>query len=108
VASNGFMTRTTLWTHEHLTTLGVTDAQLKQHLRDGTMVRGMAAVRLMHEHAERFTPVKLANLPLIAPLCDRLYPWFARNRYRFPRWLLPRPPCENSTCYLPPEKRTKK
>ena len=91
---------------------GISPAQAMTYLHilrgDGTMVRGMAAVRLMHEHAERFTPVKLANLPLIAPLCDRLYPRFARNRYRFPRWLLPRPPCGNGTCYLPPEKRTKK
>lgn len=91
---------------------GISPAQAMTYLHilrgDGTMVRGMAAVRLMHEHAERFTLVKLANLPLIAPLCDRLYPRFARNRYRFPRWLLPRPPCENGTCYLPPEKRTKK
>ena len=48
---------------------GISPAQAMTYLHilrgDGTMVRGMAAVRLMHEHAERFTPVKLANLPLI-------------------------------------------
>ena len=52
--SNGFMTRTTLWTHEHLTTLGVTDAQLKQHLRDGTMVRLRRGVYAPTQQADVF------------------------------------------------------
>ena len=48
------MTRTTLWTHEHLTTLGVTDAQLKQHLRDGTMVRLRRGVYAPTQQADVF------------------------------------------------------
>ena len=54
MASNGFMTRTTLWTHEHLTTLGLTDAQLKQHLRDGTMVRLRRGVYAPTQQADVF------------------------------------------------------
>ncbi|MGF6147576.1 Protein of uncharacterised function, DUF393 [Kingella potus] len=91
---------------------GITPAEAMTYLHilraDGTMVRGMAAVRLMHEHATAFTLIKLANLPFVAPLADRLYPWFARHRYRFPRWLLPRPACQDGVCCLAPEKRMKK
>lgn len=67
--------------------------------QNGQVLRGMAAVRLFYRGIDRFTLVKLADLPLLRQLADRLYPWFARNRNRFPAWLLAKPKCENGTCY---------
>ena len=43
----------------------------------------------MYRGFKGFALVKLANLPLLDRLADLIYPWFARNRYRFPAWLLP-------------------
>ena len=75
---------------------------------DGVMLQKMAAVRKMYEGYQGFALVKLANLPLLDKLADRLYPWFARHRYQFPKWLLPRPECEGGVCRIPPKERTKK
>ena len=52
---------------------------------DGVMLQKMAAVRKMYEGYQGFALVKLANLPLLNKLADRLYPWFARHRYQFPK-----------------------
>ncbi len=75
---------------------------------DGVMLQKMAAVRKMYEGYQGFALVKLANLPLLGKLADLLYPWFARHRYQFPKWLLPRPECEGGMCRIPPKERTKK
>ena len=75
---------------------------------DGVMLQKMAAVRKMYEGYQGFALVKLANLPLLNKLADRLYPWFARHRYQFPKWLLPRPGCEGGVCRIPPKERMKK
>ena len=75
---------------------------------DGVMLQKMAAVRKMYKGYQGFALVKLANLPLLDKLADRLYPWFARHRYQFPKWLLPRPECEGGMCRIPPKERTKK
>ena len=75
---------------------------------DGVMLQKMAAVRKMYEGYQGFALVKLANLPLLDKLADRLYPWFTRHRYQFPKWLLPRPECEGGVCRIPPKERMKK
>ena len=74
---------------------------------DGRMLVGMPAVRLMYQGFKGFSLVRLADLPLLNRAADRLYPWFARNRYRFPAWLLPRPKCGNGICRIPPSQRKK-
>lgn len=90
---------------------GITPEQAMTYLHvltdDGVMLSKMAAVRKMYEGFEGFTIVKLTNLPLLDKFADGIYPWFARNRYRFPRWLLPRPKCENGMCHIPPNQRKK-
>ena len=79
---------------------------LHARTRDGEILSGMAALRLMHNADKRgFWWIRASSLPLIRQLADWLYPRFARNRYRFPRWLLPRPDCENGRCTLSPSKR---
>lgn len=56
---------------------------------DGVMLGKMPAVRLMYRGFKGFALVKLANLPLLDRLADLIYPWFARNRYRFRRGSCP-------------------
>ena len=72
------------------------------------MLGKMPAVRLMYRGFKGFALVKLANLPLLDRLADLIYPWFARNRYRFPAWLLPRPQYENGVCRIKPSERNLK
>ncbi|UOP04139.2 thiol-disulfide oxidoreductase DCC family protein [Conchiformibius kuhniae] len=78
------------------------DAMRELHLRTpaGETVRGMAALRLMHRLTDGFWLLRLTGLPVLRPLCDWLYPHFARHRNRFPAWLLPRPRCENGACQM--------
>jgi hypothetical protein len=78
---------------EILKQYGITaeDALTYLHIlrNDGVMLGKMPAVRLMYRGFKGFALVKLANLPLLDRLADLIYPWFARNRYRFParrRW----------------------
>lgn len=47
----------------------------------------MAAVRLLYRTAG-LPFASWLYLPLIKPLGDKVYPWVARNRYCFPRWLV--------------------
>lgn len=74
---------------------------------DGVMLQKMPAVRKMYEGFEGFAIVKLGNLPILDKFADWIYPWFARNRYYFPKWLLPRPKCEDGVCRIPPNQRKK-
>ena len=64
---------------------------------DNIMISGMPALRLAYAQCEGRTYTRLWNLPVLRQLADRLYPYVARNRQRIPRWLLPRPPC-NDNC----------
>ena len=97
---------------ETLKQYGITaeDALTYLHIlrNDGVMLGKMPAVRLMYRGFKGFALVKLANLPLLDRLADLIYPWFARNRYRFPAWLLPRPQCENGVCRINPLERNLK
>ena len=91
---------------------GITAEQAMTYLHvltaDGVMLRGMPAVRKRYENYQGFAIVKLANLPVLNVFADWFYPYFAQNRYRFPKWLLPRPECENGVCHVKPSKRVKK
>jgi hypothetical protein len=97
---------------EILKQYGITaeDALTYLHIlrNDGVMLGKMPAVRLMYRGFKGFALAKLANLPLLDRLADLIYPWFARNRYRFPAWLLPRPQCENGVCRIKPLERNLK
>ncbi len=90
---------------------GITPEQAMTYLHvltdEGVMLSQMAAVRKMYEGYQGFAIVKLANLPLLNRFADWVYPWFARNRYKFPKWLLPRPECEDGVCRIPPNQRRK-
>ncbi len=90
---------------------GITPEQAMTYLHvltdEGVMLSQMAAVRKMYEGYQGFAIVKLANLPLLNHFADWVYPWFARNRYKFPKWLLPRPECEDGVCCIPPNQRRK-
>ncbi len=72
---------------------------------DGTVLKGMSALRLMYAECEGRPLSRIWNLPLLRQIADWGYPLFARNRYRLPRWLLPRPQCEDGVCHIPPAKR---
>lgn len=65
---------------------------------DGTVLTGMAALRLMYRRCGWNTAAFVLNLPIIRQLSEWGYPIFARYRNRIPRWLLRRPKCENGTC----------
>lgn len=90
---------------------GITPEQAMTYLHvltdEGVMLSKMPAVRKMYEGYQGFAIVKLANLPLLNHFADWVYPWFARNRYKFPKWLLPRPKCEDGVCRMPPNQRKK-
>ena len=81
------------------------DALTYIHMKtaDGKILRGMDALRLMHRVSNGFFVFRLTGLPLLRPFFDWLYPIFARNRYRFPAWLLPHPRCENGACQISPK-----
>lgn len=75
--------------------------------KNGTVLRGMPAVRLFYRGIDGFAIVKLANLPILRQFADWIYPWFARNRNRFPTWLIAKPKCENGVCNVPYHQRKK-
>lgn len=78
---------------------GVTLAQMMAliHARkaDGSVIQGMEVFRLAYSAAGIGWVAGALGLPLIGALAERLYPWIARNRQRFPlflvRWLFEMP-----------------
>jgi predicted DCC family thiol-disulfide oxidoreductase YuxK len=54
---------------------------------DGTVLRGVDVFRLAYRAAGLGWVSTVLAWPLIAPAADRLYPWIAHHRHRFPRWL---------------------
>lgn len=83
--------------------------------QDGTMHKGMDAVRLLDSTAGR-TYAPLLYLPVIKQLGDFAYPFIARNRYYFPKWAIKllygkvanvsqNTDCDNGVCHIPPHKR---
>lgn len=81
---------------------GITPAAAMTYLHimtaDGRIFSGMPAVRQMYAGRKQLWWLRLAALPVLRQAADRFYPWFARNRYRFPAWLLPRPRCADGVC----------
>ena len=72
---------------------------------DGTVLRGMPALRLMYRECEGRRLHRIWNWPLLRPLADRFYPLLARHRYRLSRWLLPHATCASGTCHRPPRSK---
>ena len=72
---------------------------------NGAIIRGMPALRIVYRECGGRPLAQIWNWPLLDKLADWGYPWFARHRYRFPRWLLPCPQCESGVCRKPPGKR---
>lgn len=89
--------------------IAIEDALTYLHAVDknGTLLRGMAAVRLVYRGIDGFALLKLANWPILRQLADWFYPYFARNRNRFPTWLIAKPKCENGMCNVPYHQRKK-
>lgn len=78
----------------------------------GNMHKGMDAVRLLYSTASvSFAP--LLGLLIVKQIGDFAYPFIARNRYYFPKWIIKlmygklakMPTCENGVCQIPPAKR---
>ncbi len=78
------------------------DAMTYLHIltADGKMLFGMDALRLMHRLSNGMLLFRISGLPVLKQLSDWIYPYFARNRNRFPAWLLPHPRCENGACSI--------
>lgn len=81
----------------------------------GKMHKGMDAVRLLYKIAN--VPFSFVlGLPVIKQIGDFAYPFIARNRYYFPKWVIKLMygkladmrdvnNCENGVCHIPPAKR---
>lgn len=69
---------------------------------DGTVWRGMPALRVMYRECGGGGLAQIWNWPLLRNVADWGYPYFARHRYRLPAWLLRRPACTNGQCRKPP------
>lgn len=52
---------------------------------DGTVIKGVDVFRHAYRAAGLSWVTSGLALPVIGRLADRLYPWVARNRHRFPR-----------------------
>lgn len=87
--------------------IGVTEAMTLLHVVDeeGGVLKGMAALRLVYRECGGRPIARIWNWPLLRVVADWGYPIFARYRYYLPRWLLPRPQCEDGVCHLPPHRR---
>lgn len=81
----------------------------------GKMHKGMDAVRLLYKTAN--VPFNfILSLPIIKQLGDISYPFIARNRYYFPKWVIKfmygkladmpvNNGCKSGVCHIPPTKR---
>ena len=70
---------------------GVTRDELASLLHaqapDGSWLRGIDTFVAMYEAVGISWVARSLSAPVLRPLADRLYPWVARNRKLFPRWL---------------------
>lgn len=71
----------------------------------GRVIAGMPALRIMYRECDGRPLTRIWNWPLLRSLSDWGYLLFARYRYYLPRWLLPRPQCEDGQCLVPPSRR---
>ncbi len=86
------------------TPLGVDLAALDRALHSmtaaGSLLVGLDSILAAYTLVGRGWLVMPLRIPLLRPLLARFYLWFARNRYRFSRWIGYRPisQCENGAC----------
>lgn len=59
------------------------EAALHVRTREGNWLQGLAAVHYVYQQIGRGWLIAPLRLSLLAPLAERLYLWFARNRYHF-------------------------
>lgn len=73
------------------TPAGVTCDELASLLHaqtpDGSWLRGVDTFVAMYEAVGLSLVTRSLSAPVQRPLADRIYPWVARNRKLFPRWL---------------------
>lgn len=87
-----------------------TDALTYLHAKDemGKIHQGMKAVRLLYRTCESKLAV-LFDLPIIYQMSDFIYPFFARHRYKIPKWIsyaiFGKPKCDNGVCHIAPKDR---
>lgn len=55
---------------------------------DGTLIQGVDVFRQAYRAAQLDWVAQVLSWPLINRCADRLYPWIARHRYRFPKFLV--------------------
>ena len=71
----------------HLSHLNIKEddllAQMYLLTEDDQLIGGANAVRRVYEEVGFKQLVTLSKLPVIRPLCDKLYGWIAKNRLRF-------------------------
>lgn len=71
--------------------VGVTRDELASLLHaqapDGSWLRGVDTFVAMYEAVGVSWVTRALSAPGLRPLADRLYPWIARHRRWFPRWL---------------------
>lgn len=75
--------------------------------REGRITCGMPALRIMYRECGGRPIARIWNWPVLCHVADWGYPLFARYRYYIPRWLLPKPQCEDGVCRVPPHQRRK-
>ncbi|MBK8070805.1 MAG: DUF393 domain-containing protein [Ramlibacter sp.] len=70
---------------------GVSLAELMEVIHaqaaDGRVIRGVDVFRLAYHAVGLGWVTRGLSLPGVGRLADRTYPWVARNRHRFPRWM---------------------
>ena len=75
-------------------------ARIHGVLPDGTVIEGVEVFRRLYAAVGLGWLVAPTRWPLLRPLCDAAYRWFAGNRLR----LTGRPACESGHCTLPAER----
>ncbi|ROQ30642.1 thiol-disulfide oxidoreductase DCC family protein [Gallaecimonas pentaromativorans] len=75
-------------------------------LDNGTLIKGLDVTHRAWSLVGRGWLTAPLRWPLLRGLADRLYLWFAANRYRVSGWLLPGAGCTDGRCQPPrrPEK----
>ena len=54
---------------------------------DGTVIKGVDVFRLAYRAVGLDWVAAGLEWPLLRTIADRIYPWVARHRHQFPRWL---------------------
>lgn len=76
------------------------NARIHGQIQNGDMLTGLDVTHKAWSlvgYAWLYAPLRW---PLIKPLADRLYLWFARNRYTISYWITGKKRCEGTACSL--------